>query len=231
MSNIKNTYIIRISKKSHVFLTSLKLKTGMTFVNLIDYSLGLNTKINDNFIDDINISASKDLSALDSSKSSFKLIKPTSSLIDSFILICWKYYPDIFTKSRQNILELIRVKLDTGSFPDYEDISFPLIDKSTWAQVFPKWFKNNAYRQSNFQIYIDNRLKYLVSKAFLLRSDKGMYELKVNFSISEWELIESITKLPPQVGLVIPNLLKSPKERPWPLVYRDIFSNDDINDL
>ena len=58
-----------------------------------------------------------------------------------------------------------------------------------------------------------------------------MYELKVNFSISEWELIESITKLPPQVGLVIPNLLKSPKERPWPLVYRDIFSNDDINDL
>ncbi|MCH2305278.1 MAG: hypothetical protein MK330_06995 [SAR202 cluster bacterium] len=228
MTIYNHNYITRISGKAHFLLTSLKQKTGISFVNIIDYSLGINSKFNDNLNEDINVIETKDLSNLSPTKP--LMSKPSASLIDSFILICWHYYPDEIIKSRKDLFELVRIKFSSGFFPGYENISFPLIDKLTWSEIYAKWFKNNSFRQSNFHIYIDNRLKFLLSNGFIVRIDKGKYQLNVSFSDDEWQLIESITKLPPQDGLMIPYLLKSPKDKAWPLVYRDIFSDQSINE-
>ena len=228
MTIYNHNYITRISGKAHILLTSLKQKTGISFVNIIDYSLGINSKFKDNLNEDINVIETKDLSNLSPTKP--LMSKPSASLIDSFILICWNYYPDEIIKSRKDLVELVRVKFSSGFFPGYENITFPLIDKLSWSEIYAKWFKNNSFRLSNFHIYIDNRLKFLLSNGFIVRIDKGKYQLNVNFSNDEWQLIESITKLPPQDGLMIPYLLKSPKDKAWPLVYRDIFSDQNINE-
>ena len=228
MASNSMNYTTRLSSKDHYLLTSLKQKTGYSFINIIDYSLGIksisNNELN-NYIPSIGpkvIRSSVDFKPL--------ISKPSSFLIDSFILIPWKYYPNECIKSRQTIFDLVRCKFSTGFFPGFEHITFPVIDNQCWSEIYTKWFKNNLYRQSNFNVFLDNRLKFLLTNGFILRVEPGMYKLNVNFSDEEWELIESISKLPPQDGLKIPYLLKSPKGKAWPLVHNDIFVSKDINE-
>ena len=78
---------------------------------------------------------------------------------------------------------------------------------TTWAALYPTFFKHHLNNRSNFEIYCDNRLNALVKKGYIVRTDDGLYSINKNgLSETDWTIIQGVYNLSPQKHLNIPRL-------------------------
>jgi hypothetical protein len=78
---------------------------------------------------------------------------------------------------------------------------------STWANLYPTFFKHYLNNRSNFEIYCDNRLNALVKKGYIVRTDDGLYSINKNgLTATDWTVIQGVYNLLPQKHLNIPRL-------------------------
>ena len=78
---------------------------------------------------------------------------------------------------------------------------------TTWADVYPTFFKRHLDNRSNFEIYCDNRLNALVKKGYIVRTDDGIYSINKNgLTATDWTIIHGVYNLSPQKDLNIPRL-------------------------
>ena len=77
----------------------------------------------------------------------------------------------------------------------------------TWADIYPRFFKDHLNHKSNFQIYFDNRLNALVKKNYIVRRDDGLYSINKNgLTTTDWTVIQGVYNLSAQKHLNIPQL-------------------------
>ena len=78
---------------------------------------------------------------------------------------------------------------------------------TTWADLYPTFFKHHLNNRSNFEIYCDNRLNALVKKGYIVRTDDGLYSINKNgLTKTDWTVIQGVYNLSPQKQLNIPRL-------------------------
>jgi hypothetical protein len=217
--------VSRISRAARTKLEKLRRRTGLNYASIIDLTLGI--KFNDQI--EIHESASgkalnmrwgKDvISGAAHRRLPRKEHKPPSAVLDAAILMMWKYLPNPVTKKREDLIVGVRLKIERGSYEglgEYRGAKGspkPLNEQQrTWSDLYPKWFANAEKSGSEFEVAVDNRVKFLIRSGFL-KYDKeagpGRYKLAGNLDQHDWNIVNGVNSLSPQNGLQIPTALIS----------------------
>jgi len=217
----ENDYKARISKEAHESLTRASKLTGLSMSQLVDKYV-IAEKANE-FTKILSPDLLQEryqlmLEAIEKTESQSKRIpKPDPSIIDAAILIMWVYYPKRWVKSRSEIIEAVRMKMQYGYYPDPETKAPPvrtLSLQTTWSRVYRAWFKNHEQTKSNFENYVDNRIKSLIESKILDNADRGKYQLIREFSSPDKDILFGVNQISPQKGIKIPTLLPERIDRP-----------------
>jgi hypothetical protein len=210
----EDEYKTRISKEVHESLTRASKLTGLTMSQLVDKYV-IAEKAND-FTKILSHDLLQEryqlmLEAIEKTESQSKRTsQPDPSVIDAAILIIWVYYPKQWIKTRKEIIEAVRMKMQYGYYPDKETMAPPLTPtsiKNTWGRVYRSWFKNNKQTKSKFENYVDNRVKSLIEAKILTNAGRGKYQLIRDFDTADKDIIFGVNRISPQKGIKIPTLL------------------------
>ena len=210
----ENDYKTRISKEAHESLTRASKLTGLSMSELVDRYV-ITEKANE-FTKIFSPELLQEryqlmMEAVEKDASQSKRIsKPDPSIIDAAILIMWVYYPKQWIKSRNEIIKAVRMKMQAGYYPDLETKAPPvrtLSLRTTWSRVYRAWFKNHEGTKSNFENYVDNRIKSLIESKILQNAGRGKYQLIREFSIADKDILFGVNRISPQKGIKIPTLL------------------------
>ena len=145
MTDNRTTTQLRISKKAKEKLKEQSLRTGLTYVELINQYLGLSTNSHKTRTPVAKIRRQK-------------INQPPQGLIDAYIMNIWSDKTYIKHIPRSLIIE-----------KTYEGLT----DKG-WDTIYPIWFSSHKDHHGDFQSLIDRRLKALVKYNYLTRSE-GIY--------------------------------------------------------
>ena len=129
--------------------------------------------------------------AATSSKKYIYSEKPDPAILDATILSTWwNANANIpfkgFPKTRQECINSLEAKMNIG-----------------WGNLYPKWFKNYKKHLSDFERSADSRLRALV-KANIIKPGpevlgSGIYVLSPNLTSTDWEIINGINKIKPNI--------------------------------
>lgn len=107
-----------------------------------------------------------------------KPTKPPSPIIDASILYSFKELGKTLT--RTEIKESVITMMKESKYP------------TTWAEIYPKWWKNYKRNKSKFELDFDNRLRRLVKDQFISNQPKsGKYSIN-NLSKKHWDYVEQL---------------------------------------
>ena len=220
------TTLIRISEASRKKLEDSKRQTGKSFVNLIDDVLGVDeyTLLDEGVHEWVTQHNAPFPPSVSPTRSYSPLPKPSPAVIDAQLLMCWQHELHRRSKnkktitnikdivlSRKELLRAVRQKMRLGYYPTKAQAPVQTdSDYTTWATLYPQWFRNHQKSKSSFQVSCDNRLASLVKQGFLTRIEDGLYQLSSLYPLYQyqnaWIAITGVTLLPPQQGLEIPRL-------------------------